>query len=127
MEHEEGQTSKIPIDPKVVEVSPDTTHQRHVLCRDRKMSVATVVDRPNGATRDRVNGATCKWSFEGSRSVSNLVVFTSFHKCPFGLFWRGPRRAVTLAFQGDLVGAVPEPVDGGGSEEPVREGVPPLG
>ena len=39
----------------------------------------------------------------------------------------GPGRAVALALQGQSVGAVSEPVEGGGAKQSVGEGVAPLG
>ncbi len=39
----------------------------------------------------------------------------------------GPGRAVALALQSEAVGAVSEPVEGGGAEQSVGEGVAPLG
>ena len=38
----------------------------------------------------------------------------------------GPRRSIAFALRGQSVGAVSEPVEGGGAEQPVGEGVAPL-
>ena len=70
----------------------------------------------------------------GSHKVANLAFFTPFHKSRFWRFTNAlfdgfghiSRSAETLSIKDDLVGTMPESIDGCSPEEFVGEGLSPL-
>lgn len=87
----------------------------------------TVNFRRNGARDFRRNGATEKYRNQGFERTSSMGGFSAFGNGVAGRWRQGFGTPITVAVEDEAIGAMPEPIEGGGPQEFVGgEGLAPL-